>query len=575
MLDLETGGSWGIAPLAAGKIERRYVEHTNVLETTFHTATGVAIVTDFLAAASEDEKRQSLHPEHELIRIVDCARGEVALVVYFDPRPDYGRVATLVDCGPLGVRLEIGSRLVTLRSDVGFSVDPAGGLRAEARLTAGQRLAFSLTFSSEAPAVVPPLGELIERKREAALRWWSSWAARARYDGPHRGAVVRSALALKLLSHAPSGAIVAAPTTSLPERLGGDLNYDYRYCWLRDAAFTTRALLGLGYVEDAEAFVGWLLHATRLTRPKLGVLYDVWGEPRPGEEILPQWSGYAGSRPVRIGNAAASQVQIDVYGESIDAVARLVGSDGVLDRETQSMLCGFGEHVCRHWRDPDNGIWEARDELRHYTNSRHLCWVALDRLLAMHARGQLGHLPVERFVENRRLIAEEIESHAWNTDLGSYSDVLGGGGLDATLLRLAFFGFAEASSPRMLQTHARIQERLGAAPGLLYRYAESRAKGEGAFALCSFWVAEFLARGGGTLAAAEDVFDTALACANDVGLFAEEIDPVTKGALGNFPQAFTHVGVINAALSLAERTANDAGSGSVDVRRAVGGRGRP
>jgi GH15 family glucan-1,4-alpha-glucosidase len=270
--------------------------------------------------------------------------------------------------------------------------------------------------------------------------------------------------------------------------------------------------------------------------------------------------GYAGSRPVRIGNAAREQLQLDVYGEVIEAVLHFLEKGGRLDRETQAMLRHFGEFVCRRWQEPDNGIWEPRSRREHFTHSRLLCWVALDRLINMQMRSQCRGLPVDQFTIHRDQIRQEIEAKAWNPHLECYTQALGGQTLDATVLLMAFHGFHEASSPRMLQTFRRIQEQLGAGPGLLYRYEQSSEGREGAFAMCCFWIAEFLARGGGSLQEAQDAFAQTLAYASDVGLFAEEIDPKSGDALGNFPQAFTHVGLINAALSLADRETRERGT---------------
>jgi GH15 family glucan-1,4-alpha-glucosidase len=274
---------------------------------------------------------------------------------------------------------------------------------------------------------------------------------------------------------------------------------------------------------------------------------------------LPHLSGYAASRPVRIGNAARDQLQLDVYGEVIEAVTHFVRRGGKLDRETQKMLRRFGEYICRHWHEPDNGIWEPRGERQHFTHSRLLCWVALHRLIEMHGESHCHGIPVGEFKKRREEIRRDIEQRGWNPKLECYSQVLGGDTLDSTVLLMAFHGFEEPSSWRMQQTYERIQERLSAGPGLLYRNEQNSGGREGAFALCSFWVAEFLARGGGTLARARNQFEQSLSYANDVGLFAEEIDPTTGDALGNFPQAFTHMGLINAALSLAEREEKEAG----------------
>jgi GH15 family glucan-1,4-alpha-glucosidase len=572
LLDPDVGGSWAVAPTEPARVERHYLDGTNVLRTRFETATGIATLTDFMPAASEEEKERRLWPEHELVRWVECESGKVEVEVRFDPRPDYGRArVTLHDAGPLGIRLELGSILLTLLGDVRLAPAAGGGVAGRARLRAGESAAFSLTCAVEGPAVLAPLGDLVVEKLELTTNWWRRWTGRCRYDGPHRDAVVRSALALKLMIYAPSGAVVAAPTTSLPERAGGELNWDYRFCWLRDAAFTTRALFGLGYHEDAEAFVSWLLHATRLTQPELRVVYDVYGEAPPREHDLPHLKGYAGSHPVRLGNATRNQLQLDVYGEVVETVAHVVRSGGELDRETQRMLRRFGGYVCRHWHEPDNGIWEPRSERRHFTHSRVLCWVALDRLLEMHDRGGLRGIPAAEFARERDRIRRDIEEYAWNPRLEAYTQALRGDVLDATVLVMAFHGFEAASSPRMLKTYCRLQDRLGAGRGLIYRFEQSFEGGEGAFAMCSFWLAEFLARGGGTPAMAHDAFAHTLAHANDVGLFAEEIDPRTGDALGNFPQAFTHVGLINAALSLAER---DGRERLHDAKRTKGA-GRP
>ena len=554
LLDQGGGGAWSITPSESTQIERRYLDGTNVLETRFHTATGSMILTDFMPAISEEDKRRLLLPEHELLRRVECERGEVEVLVRYDPRPDYGRARFHIrDAGALGLRVDLGSGLVALHSRVPFTPAADGGAVGRVRLKAGESTTFSLTFSVEGPGVVPHLGEVASEKLALTVAWWRRWAARARYDGPYRDAVVRSALALKLMSYAPSGAIVAAPTTSLPERVGGDLNWDYRFCWLRDAAFTARALFGLGYEEEAAAHCSWLLHATRLTRPELRVLYDVFGEKVPEERDLAHLSGYAGSRPVRNGNGARGQLQLDVYGEVIEAWTHFAGRGGTLDGDTQRMLRQFGGYVCRHWHEPDSGIWEPRGGRRHFTHSRLLCWVALDQLLALHRAGRIRGIPADRFAAAREHIRRDIEERGWNPKLESYVQVLDGDVLDTAVLKMAFLGFAEASSERMQRTYHKLRERLGAGPGLVYRYEKSSGGGEGAFAMCSFWLADLLARGGGSTAEAHQSFVQTLGYANDLGLFAEEIDPETGDALGNFPQAFTHVGLINAALSLAER----------------------
>jgi GH15 family glucan-1,4-alpha-glucosidase len=552
----EHGGCWSLAPIAPCRVTRRYVDGTNVLETRFDTDGGVLVLTDLMPVASEDDKGRFLLPDHEILRVAECVRGEVDVEMRFAPRPDYGRrPGRIRHAGRLGVRVEMGADLPVLRSDLPLDITAEGQVTATARLRAGESVHTSLTFADDWPAVLPPLGEWSRAAIARSVTWWREWASRLRYDGPRRDAVIRSALALKLLVYAPSGAVVAAATTSLPERMGGDLNWDYRFCWLRDAAFTVRALFALGCSTEAEAFVNWLLHATRLTQPELRILYDVHGNAPEAERILEGLAGYQGSLPVRIGNAAAGQRQLDVYGEVIEAVVYFVEAGGTLDRETERTLCAFGEYVCRHWQEPDEGIWEPRSGAAHNTHSRVLCWTALDRLLQLHSKGHLRRAPAALFQKNRDLIRREVEARAWNPGLGSYVAQLDGDRLDATLLLLPWYGFEDAGTDRMRGTYARVREALGAGDGLLYRYRTEDSPGEGAFGICSFWGAEYLALGGGTPEEARDLFERLCGYANDVGLFAEEIDQSTGAALGNFPQAFTHVGLINAAVSLTRRLA--------------------
>jgi GH15 family glucan-1,4-alpha-glucosidase len=554
-----SAGCWKISPATPFRSQRRYLPGTNILETTFRTATGALTLTDLMPVASESDKRGELVPEQEILRILECNEGSAAVEMVFEPRPEYGRGAPRFhDAGGLGLRMETRAGLLILRTELPLPAPVDGRVTARVALQAGQALHFSLTMATDWPAILPALGGWSRAVLGRSVAWWRAWSSAVAYDGPAREAVVRSALALKLLIHAPSGAIVAAPTTSLPERMGGDLNWDYRYCWLRDASLASRALFGLGLHDEAAAFVDWLLHSTRLTQPALRILYDVYGNmPRP-EATLTHLAGHGDSRPVRIGNAAAQQLQLDVYGEVVDAAAQLARRSGQLDREMQSMLCAFGEYVCRNWQEPDEGIWEPRSGRRHNTHSRVLCWTALDRLLELRDRGLLHKGPFERFAHNRQLIREEVLERAWSPHLDSYVAWLGGDELDASLLLLPWYGFEEASSARMVKTYARIRERLGAGNGLLYRYRTGDSPGEGAFGICGFWAAEYLALGGGTAEEAQALFDQLCAQANDVGLFAEEIDPVTGDALGNFPQAFTHVGLINAAISLSRRRRQEA-----------------
>jgi GH15 family glucan-1,4-alpha-glucosidase len=550
LLDPVRGGSWSIAPASPAAATRRYLDDTNVVQTRFETKSGVLVLTDLMSVSSEESKRTRLGPDHELLRHARCERGEVEIEIAYAPRPDYGRsVPVLDDAGRLGLRCRVGSRLLSLRGESPLTVRD-GVARGRVLLRAGESTAFALTFD-EGPAVLTLLGPSAQGRIDESTAWWRGWLASACYDGPYRDAVARSALVIKLLSFAPSGAVVAAPTTSLPERIGGDLNWDYRFCWLRDASFTVRALLQLGFRDEVNAFCGWLLHTTRLTRPELRILYDVYGNLPKDEDIVEELAGHRGSRPVRIRNAAAEQLQLDCYGEVIDAVAQNASHGHHADRATASMLRDFGRFVTEHWHLPDQGIWEERGPARHHTFSRALCWVALDRLRDLGRNGIVSRLDLAKLDADTARIRADVLDHAFDPKLGSYTATLGGAEVDASLLLMAWYGLEDASSARMQGTYRLIESRLRAAPGLYYRNEESRRIGEGAFGICSFWVADFLARSNRVDEACR-VFETTIAHANDVGLFAEEVDPTTGDALGNFPQAYTHVGLVNAALSIQE-----------------------
>lgn len=552
-----TGGFWSVAPTGKFRNERRYVGNTNVLETRFVTESGSITLTDLMPVDSEEHKKGHLLADHEILRIVRCEEGTVEIEMTFDPRPDYGRDSIRMrPMGKLGVRTETTNGPLILRTDLPFSFS-GNPVCARQTLRAGEVRLFSLAFTEGEIAVIPPLGHRVFEAMERSRSWWEFWASRMRYKGPGEDHVLRSALLLKLLIYAPSGAVIAAPTTSLPERIGGSLNWDYRFCWLRDASLTVRALYGLGYHEEMDAFVGWLLRATRRTQPRLCIVYDVYGNRPLTERELGHWKGYRNSSPVRIGNAAYDQFQLDVYGEVIDSVAHLVALNGRLDQNTQRMICAFGNFVCKNWDRQDEGIWEPRSGRSHNTHSLILCWTALERLLDLHAKGHLPKAPVADYEHNRHLLRKQIEERAWNPRLQSYVSHLDGDELDASLVLISRYGFEKASSDRMKQTYLRVQERLGAGNGLLYRYRRGESAGEGSFGICSFWGCEYMALSGEDPEEAERIFLNLLGYANDVGLFAEEIDPGTGAALGNFPQAFTHIGLINTALSLVRSRGNE------------------
>ncbi len=550
ILDSNKGGHWSICPVHPHAVKRCYIHDSNVLETQFHSAAGRATLTDLMPVYAEAYKRTALTPDHEILRELRCTSGEMQVAIEFRPRPDYGcRSVKIRRPSPLGLRIDVGRGAYWLRSSVPLQIDDHTA-SATLSLKQGDVIHFSLTYTEESPAVLPALKRAPE-VIDGSIRWWQEWAARCRYHGPYRDVVVRSALALKLLAYAPSGAVAAAVTTSLPERIGANLNWDYRYCWLRDASLTIRALLGLGYFGEAESFLTWLLHATRLTQPQLRVLYTVFGQIAPREKELPHLSGFLDSRPVRVGNGARGQFQLDIYGEVIEATAQYAEYLGGFDKTTQRVLIGFGEYVAQHWQEPDEGIWEPRTGRTQNTHSKLMCWTALDRLLALNDKGRLHGVPRDLFTRTRDRIREEIETKAWNDGLHSYVSTFGGDEMDATLLRLAWYGFEHADSERMTGTYKRICQQLSPADSLLYRYR--REPPEGAFGVCGFWGVEHLALCERTLDQAHKAFKHLLTYQNDVGLYAEEVDPQTGNALGNFPQAFTHIGLISAALTLAEQ----------------------
>ncbi|MPZ50129.1 MAG: glycoside hydrolase family 15 protein [Dehalococcoidia bacterium] len=557
LLDVQRGGFFRVRPAGPYEVQRRYLPETNVLETIFRCQSGGFVLRDLMPVATEAEKRLELTPAHELLREIEVTEGQVDIEIDYLPRPDYGRAAgVLEDRGLLGIWLDTQQGMFILMSDLKMEVDAERtGASGRVRLTAGERRYASFSFSEDAPAVIPALGAIAREKVARSISWWHAWSGRCSYVGPYRYAVLRSALTLKLMAYAPSGAVVAAPTTSLPERIGGVRNWDYRYCWLRDASLTLRALFRLDYRDEAQAFLAWMLHTTRLTAPELQVVYDVYGEAKLPEKELPHLEGYQGSRPVRVGNGAHGQLQLDVYGEVIDAVARFADMDGRIDKDTAKFLNGLGHAVCKRWQEPDEGIWEVRAGPAQHTHSKVLCWVALDRLIRLHERGHIK-VSVDEFRKERQAIRDAIEEHGYNTSIESYTRLFDGEEVDASLLTLPLYGYIDGMDPKMRSTYARICEQLTEGD-LIYRYRHSTddglPPGEGAFGICSFWAVECLARGG-EVDAARTSFERLLTYANDLGLFGEQIEPREGGALGNFPQAFTHIGLISAALTLAEIT---------------------
>jgi GH15 family glucan-1,4-alpha-glucosidase len=414
----------------------------------------------------------------------------------------------------------------------------------------GARAQIVLSVSHQEPLVFPPQQEVDERLN-STIAFWRRWTGSRTYDGPWREAVTRSALALKLLVFAPSGAIAAAATTSLPEALGGERNWDYRYSWVRDSAFTLDAFLRLGCPPEAEAFFWWLMHASQLTHPRLQVLYRLGGGTSAPERTL-DLDGYCGSRPVRVGNGAAGQTQLDVYGDVLQTAWLYACARGGLDRDIGRRLADIADFVCTIWQQPDSGIWEVRSEPVHFIHSKMMCWVALDRASRLARSGQIPDRRLKLWEREGDAIRTFVEAHGWSEARQSYVRSAGSTDLDASLLMAVLLGYDDSSSGRLHATVRAVRAELGKGP-LLYRYSgeDGLTGSEGFFLTCSFWLVDALARLGHIDEAAESM-EALVAFSNDVGLYAEEVEPETGEFLGNFPQALVHLALINAAASISE-----------------------
>jgi GH15 family glucan-1,4-alpha-glucosidase len=545
LLDAEKGGAFELAPEGSFEATRRYLPDTNVLETTFRTESGVVRVVDAMLLARGDW----ITPLRELVRRVECVEGPVRMRWSFDPRIDFA------PCRRLELRdgrVHAETRTVALSLSLWNAGDPQlastaaqGGME----LHAGETALLQLAAAHREPLVLCGREE-IESRLYYTGEFWRRWAARAEYDGPWRDEVVRSVLALKLLVFSPSGAIVAAPTTSLPEWLGGKRNWDYRYTWIRDASWSLDALLRLGYHDEAHAFFWWVMHASRLTQPRLQILYRVDGSSDVAETDRRDIGGYRGSLPVRLGNAAADQIQLDVYGEFLEAVWIYVKEGNRLDRATAKEVAEIADYVVDHWRGPDAGIWEVRSGSTHFIQSKALCWVALDRACSLAERGAISGRHAGRWRETADEIRAFVDEHGWDEELGAYIRAPDQRELDASILTLPILGYHGHDDERAVATVDAVRRELGEGP-LVRRYRGGDGVGgeEGAFVTCSFWLVDALAHLG-RLDEARSLMEELLPLANDVGLFAEEIDPASGDFLGNFPQALVHLALINAAVTI-------------------------
>jgi GH15 family glucan-1,4-alpha-glucosidase len=544
LLDADTGGRFELRPEEAFESTRRYLPGTNVLETTFTTADGAVRVTDAMTLPTG-----GLAPYRELVRRVDALGGRVPMRWRVEPRPGYGAAVRVERRAGVPVVARGMDAIAVLAWDAGDPVVDDGAIGGRFVLADGEAATVVLAAAHQEPLVLPPR-DAAEARLAGTEQAWRRWSDSRRFDGPWRDEVLRSALALKLLVFAPSGAIAAAPTTSLPEALGGERNWDYRFSWPRDSAFTLRALIMLGCSPEAHAFFSWLQHASQLTHPDVRVLYRLNGGQEADERSLPL-RGYRDSRPVRAGNAAAEQTQLDVYGEVMDAAAEIVRSTGRLDRDYARRLSELADHVCAIWRDPDEGIWEVRSAPTHFTQSKMMCAVALDRACTLAEQGFLDG-DVERWRRERTAIRAFVDTRCYDASKRSYTRSSDEDELDASLLLGVIAGYDDPRAPRLVGTVDAIRRELSRGP-LVARYAlEDGLPGEeGAFVACSFWLAEAYARQG-RLDEASALMDELIVLANDVGLYSEEIDPASGEFLGNFPQALSHLALVNAAVAITE-----------------------
>ena len=540
-------GHWSIRPRGNFRVQRAYLDDTLILRTEFTTPSGRMALTDALAL--EPGAREHAIGEAVpgmLVRHVEVLQGEVEVDLEFAPRPAYGLVRPHLRRTDGGIMLRTGPVTLALTSSIPLQVDGATAA-AQTRMTAGESASFALefraTYSAGEERSRPDVPTLIEETR----RSWCSWMdLHQAYDGHATEDVRRDALVLQGLTYQPSGGVVAAVTTSLPEVVGGEANWDYRFVWLRDLSLTMQALWVAACPDEAERFLGLIAAAVGVLPPDgPQIMYTVDGGRILAEDTLDHLRGYQGSRPVRVGNAAWKQRQIDVLGEVIDAAHRLQDQIGEFEPVTRSLLVEMADQAAHVWREPDAGMWEARDAKRHYTTSKVWCWVALDRAIAMAERLHASHR-VDDWQDARDAIRHAVLEQAWSDKAGAYAGAFGSDQLDASVLLLPLIGFLPATDERMRATIDTIEQRLGR--GWVVRRWEAEPNG---FVLCNFWLVECLALAG-EMERAAAWFERTSGYANDLGLFAEMIEPDTGTLLGNIPQAFSHIARVNAAWRLTQ-----------------------
>jgi alpha,alpha-trehalase len=569
LLDWSRGGYFRVAPVEPYRARRRYLPGTNILETRFETAGGTFVLTDCfpVRATPTSDAADPVHPYHQLVRIGRCERGEVTVHLQFAPRFDYG--LTVPELKPVSgglVTVFGGADALLLQSDLPITQTDVNACEGKRTIRAGDVTRAVLTYALPhelRPRVIP--AEELDSRLASTHDFWTAWSNRCTYEGPYRNQVLRSALVLKALTNSPTGAIVAAPTTSLPEEIGGARNWDYRYTWLRDSAFTLYALFILGYTDEARAFMQWIKRTTAGRPEDLQALYGVGGERLLPEVELRGLDGYRGSRPVRIGNGATTQFQLDIYGEVIDTAWLYHRHGGVIETDFWHFLVRLGEHVGRIWTEPDEGIWEVRGGRSHFVYSKVMAWVAIDRLIRL-SRALHRPVGIERWQALREEIRRRVETEGVDPTSGALVRSLGSTSLDGSALLIPLVHFLPPDDPRVLATVERIGRELSV-DGFVYRYLERTdglPGGEATFLICSFWLVDNLALTG-QVDRARELFERLCRCANDVGLLGEEVDARSGELLGNFPQAFSHVGLINSAIQLGrqESLARSPGGGDL------------
>ncbi|SEL47315.1 Glucoamylase (glucan-1,4-alpha-glucosidase), GH15 family [Blastococcus sp. DSM 46786] len=544
-------GYWQLAPDGEFSAERDYVEDSLVLRTVFRTGSGAVAVTDALALQPGARGHDiGLRSPHVLLRVVEGLEGSVDLRTTVAPRFEYGLTVPRWRSDDDAWSAHVGPVALRLTGDVELAAE-AGDLTGAFVVRPGERAGFCLACTppyedDDGPAIEPEGG-----LRDTVVGW-QSWAAEHRgYQGRHLAAVRRSALVLQGLTYQKTGAVAAAATTSLPEQLGGELNWDYRFVWLRDISLTLQALWVAACPDEADRFFDWLASAVgHVGEAPLQIMYGVEGERDLTEHDLDHLAGYRGSRPVRVGNDAWKQRQLDVLGEILFAAHLLRDQLAPLSESIRDLLLTLADQAVRDWRLPGAGMWEARDEPRHYTSGKVMCWVALDRAIALADDLGDGARPRE-WARAREEIRDAVLGQAWSEQAGAYAGAFGSDDLDASVLLMPLVGFLPADDPRMLATIEAVRDRLGDGR-LVRRWAGDTA----GFVICSFWLVECLALAG-EVDEADEWFTHLLGCGNDLGLFAEEVDPATGEQLGNYPQAFSHVGLVNAAWRLTECTSGE------------------